>query len=649
MRRPQRQTSLFPLRSCLKNAGRTVKRRRRGGIKPRVKRARRAEPWEARKSSRRRREFLQPFAKTVTEPKAFGASASLIILLAALACSGAWSAETLQTGSKAPYVHRINLYDQDGVAIGPADSPAMPYSPKSTCAKCHDYAAISNGWHFNADDPDVPAGRPGEPWIFIDEETGTQIPLSYRGWPGTYRPEALGLSPWDFIQIFGRHMPGSGVGEKGIDDSTDPHARWDVSGAMEIDCLSCHSGDPGYDQTIRAAQVEDENFRWIPVAASGLAIVRGGAKNASDFYDPTMPPNPDFPEQSGPQTAYNEVLFDANDRVFMDIPNAPESERCYFCHTTRATDADEFPKQTDVHLAAGMACADCHTNELDHSTIRGYEGEAFDYSKPHLEKYTCAGCHSGQGEFAAPIPKHKGLPPIHFEKMTCTTCHSGPTSSGRAVTVQTSMSHGLGLAIEGRDKKAAPTIRSPIFVRQDNGKFAPHNMIQPTFWAWKDGLEVSPIPLETLSAVLKTPLPVELGPEIGAPEIYSTVQNLEHLEKINTDLTYFAGGAYYAITFGGGHDKGGYHPSARYAWPIAHDVRPALQSLGSNGCDDCHSDKGPLFQGLNEDAWRALNASFKYRLALKVFGFAVAALLAMIIALYAFKGLSRTLVILGRR
>jgi hypothetical protein len=33
-----------------------------------------------------------------------------------------------------------------------------------------------------------------------------------------------------------------------------------------------------------------------------------------------------------------------------------------------------------------------------------------------------------------------------------------------------------------------------------------------------------------------------------------------------------------------------------YAWPLAHNVRPAQQSLGSTGCLECHSDQSLVFQ-----------------------------------------------------
>ena len=130
-----------------------------------------------------------------------------------------WSASTsaedsrfAMTHSRSQYVHWIDLYDADGSRIDPADPDAAPYSPVHTCGRCHDYDAIAHGYHFNAMERLTKKGRPGEPWIWTDTRTGTQIPLSYRGWPGTYDPRSLGISSWDFVLQFGRQMPGGGPG-----------------------------------------------------------------------------------------------------------------------------------------------------------------------------------------------------------------------------------------------------------------------------------------------------------------------------------------------------------------------------------------------------------------------------------------------------
>ena len=34
-----------------------------------------------------------------------------------------------------------------------------------------------------------------------------------------------------------------------------------------------------------------------------------------------------------------------------------------------------------------------------------------------------------------------------------------------------------------------------------------------------------------------------------------------------------------------------------YLWPIGHEVRPAAQSLGAGGCNDCHSRDADFFFG----------------------------------------------------
>ena len=41
---------------------------------------------------------------------------------------------------------------------------------------------------------------------------------------------------------------------------------------------------------------------------------------------------------------------------------------------------------------------------------------------------------------------------------------------------------------------------------------------------------------------------------------------------------------------------------ARYAWPLAHDVRPAQQSLGARGCIECHTNGAPIFDSTTDSA-----------------------------------------------
>ena len=123
--------------------------------------------------------------------------------------------------------------------------------------------------------------------------------------------------------------------------------------------------------------------------------------------------------------------FSPTNKVFLDLRRDAGAVRCYFCHstTTPGRDAPEhWETDQDVHLAAGLSCVDCHRNGEMHHITRGYEGEV-NPSRKNVTTLSCRGCHLGQigtGRFAAPYPKHKGLPEIHLQKLSCTACHSGP-------------------------------------------------------------------------------------------------------------------------------------------------------------------------------------------------------------------------------
>src|SRR5215212_7746629 len=151
-----------------------------------------------------------------------------------------------RTYSNSPFVHRIVLLDEDGAVIKApkqGEEPnTKPVSLAKTCGKCHsDYDVMQRGWHFNFADRGVNPGRPGEPWILTDVQTRTQLPLSYRGWKGTFHPHDVGINDFNFARLFGRHLPGGGVLQ------TSGDLRFKMSGPLENDCLICHSSDSRYD------------------------------------------------------------------------------------------------------------------------------------------------------------------------------------------------------------------------------------------------------------------------------------------------------------------------------------------------------------------------------------------------------------------
>ena len=55
-----------------------------------------------------------------------------------------------------------------------------------------------------------------QPWILTDQETGTQLPLSYRGYEGAFYPRDLGMSDEGFVSVFGRHLPGGPLAPRAL-------------------------------------------------------------------------------------------------------------------------------------------------------------------------------------------------------------------------------------------------------------------------------------------------------------------------------------------------------------------------------------------------------------------------------------------------
>src|SRR6056297_3124197 len=165
-------------------------------------------------------------------------------------------------GSRVTQAHLIDIYDADGTQITPDSDPMMPFSMEQTCGQCHSYDAITSGWHFNAMDPNVPAGRPAQPWLLVDPDTGTQLPLAYRNWPGAYNPKDIGISHWQFLNHFGTHMPGDKADPIADEDKPEEVIREMVSGKIGVNCMACHSASPAYDGAEYAHNIEEENFRW---------------------------------------------------------------------------------------------------------------------------------------------------------------------------------------------------------------------------------------------------------------------------------------------------------------------------------------------------------------------------------------------------
>ena len=538
-------------------------------------------------------------------------------------------------GSRAHAFHRIPLLITDPldeeivIKITPDEEPLLPFSTRRTCGGCHSYGIIGTGWHFNAVDPNVVPGRPGQPWILADARTGTQIPLSYRLWPGTYRPEQLGLTHRGFIKRFGRHTPGGGPGDL---ESQDPDEimREYISGKLEINCLSCHNAHPGQNQGGMggyAVQIARGNFRWAAAGACEFASVTGSAEDMPETYDPFMPEPLADPKKVPPAVTYRRGAFDHNNEVLFDIVREVPDHRCYFCHSNLyldKEDAEKWASDQDVHLKAGLTCVDCHRNGIDHKIIRGYESEDMVLRNPLVATSSCEGCHLGDkyssapvaGRLGAPVPEHPGIPPVHFERLTCTACHSGPWPSQTTHLTKTSRAHRLGTLNVNKAEEVLPHVIAPVFAKQggiiaayvgralilQGGKIAPHKLIWPAFWGTLKDRSVTPVDLGTVQqAVGKVFGQIELPrsgdwPSLTVEHITEALNSLQ--KAIEGKAVYICGGKLYTLDDSGALKAQENHSAAQpYLWPIAHNVRPAAQSLGVRYCTDCHATDAPFFFG----------------------------------------------------
>jgi hypothetical protein len=407
--------------------------------------------------------------------------------------------------------HFIPLRDENDELIVPTETNPMPFSARTTCGPCHDYAKVRGGWHFGAMAAGK-SGRPGEPWLEVDPKTGTVLPLSYRKWPGTYDPRSAGLTAWDFTILFGRHLPGGGPAEPSdAEVAAEPDGRWSVSGKAEVNCLACHNRSGRQDHSEWAKQVLRENLRWAATAAGGVGEVGGMASRLKGTWDIADGPNLDDHEWAVvPSVRYRTVDFDGKHRYFFDLNYKPSDDRCLACHSVAPKDAARWSADGDVHTAAGLKCVDCHRNDLGHVMVRGYEGEAAETDNKAAASFTCRGCHLGEdanggktvapGRLGAPLPKHTGLPLVHFKRLACTVCHSGPRPKEGFTRVRTSRANRLGVYGVATWSTDTPAIIEPVYKKDAAEKIAPHRLVWPAFWAVLSGHDVTPLKPGTVEA-----------------------------------------------------------------------------------------------------------------------------------------------------
>ncbi len=481
--------------------------------------------------------------------------------------------KTRWDGNRTVPVHIIPLKDHLNEKIIPSESYPLPFSNRYTCAPCHDYSQISQGLHFNAPYSE-PDGRAGEPWVWVDRETGTSLPVSHHDWEGVFYPEELGLTPWEFTLLFGRHMTGGGVAEPDLEEMS-PESRWNVSGTLEINCLACHSNSKKQSHSEWAFQVLRQNFRWAATSSSGLGEVGGMASRLPAAWDIYDGPNPDDTQYAiAPYVRYDKTQFNSNHEVFFDLNHKADDQRCLACHSVSPAAQRQFLAEDDVHTAAGLQCVDCHRNDITHTMIRGYEGESEQYDMPSAYDFTCRGCHLREkkseqksihsGRMGAPYPFHKKIPPLHLEKLSCTACHSGALPKNNLTQVKTSRANRLGIYGIARWDMDYPVIQEPVFRRDSNGKLTPNRIFWPSFWGYLEENKVMPLHPDTVKKTAGN----LLRPESEVVEVLSALSMIPDLEGTPV---FFYTGRIYEVNFDGGLDASEYPgeiPEIKSFWAL---------------------------------------------------------------------------------
>ncbi len=421
---------------------------------------------------------------------------AVLVLAAGVTCA---AVPSHWDGGRNTPVHRLALNDEFGDAIIPDSPNALPLSTRKTCGQCHDYDAIASGWHFNMSVTNGVAGRPAQPWFLIDPLSGSQIPMSLRDWPGTYKPGQIGMTDWEWVYAFGRHLPGGDIADPAdIYAEGGPRARWDVSGPVEINCFACHSQSKAYDHSEWTRLILRQNFRWAATGALGLGEIRGMGSRVADYWGILRGLNRDDAVYAvPPHVVYDTRQFDTKNRTVLDV-GAPRNENCLNCHSTSQAGMPHKDIDGDVHLRAGMSCTDCHGNGEDHAIARGFEGDNTGKMDTTRATASCVGCHMGTdsaraGRHGAPAPKHVGIPVSHFDTLACTACHSGVTEGGALMQVRTSRANRMGVYGRARWATPQPFILEPVFAKNAQGKIEPRRMAWPAFWGVRDEADAAKV------------------------------------------------------------------------------------------------------------------------------------------------------------
>ena len=561
------------------------------------------------------------------------------------------------------------LLTETGDTINPITglNTDKPYSPKQTCGKCHDYELITQGFHFQQGMDEEPLAIQAErmQWVTSPGNYGgpwcSPAPLyQYLSEKNNTNPAVVDMTSFSFVVSCGVCHPGggslefdrdgyrydevmrdesSGLVSGGVNNlDGDYHkARWSESGVIEADCNLCHM--PGYNNKSRLGHIGNLNFKWASTAASGFGTVKGSVLN----NEPVT-------------VSYNKEMFNPDGTIEPHLVREPRNEACLWCHAKPGYKkrGANFNVRTDVHLAAGLKCVDCHPAGMQavNDLIRGKEVHQFgkgDDPGGHVRDdldntmRTCADCHN-TGYLGSPVAKHAWLPPVHLEKISCQACHI-PERTVKSAHFVASDVYNPGAKIPSKGKhlwtfygpdmnywnhygdlemmgyEDKPTFNFKPELAKYKGMIYPVNRVHTAWPAiqtegetglmqprmsdiykmWADHFknpasypELSLIKDDNGDGVIEVNTPEEIEALIAAVT--------QKLEEINYPLE--GKRVVWAMNNKIYHNGMEYTEIPIESWEVSpygnvhkynHDIFPANSALGINGCTDCHSYRADFF------------------------------------------------------
>ena len=555
----------------------------------------------------------------------------------------------------------FNLYDEEGNIIDPVNgiNADKPYSPKQTCGKCHDYDLIAQGFHFQQGKDEAASGTLAEryQWVSHPGNYGgnwcSPAPLyNYLSDKNNSSAKEMDMTSFTFITNgcatchpgggpleydregyrYDKQMEKMGFTAGGTNNFDGDYfqAHWNRSGVIEADRNLCHL--PEYDYKTRNDHLAKFNFKWMATVGSGLAAVEGSIKDSIDI-----------------QVKYNLAKFSPDGKLSMHLVREPRTETCLNCHSKpqwkkRGSSFTEF---TDVHIAKGLKCVDCHvagsmasdpriTGKEVHQFGKGDDPSGWVRNDLDNTMRTCDDCHTS-GYLNAPVAKHTWLPDLHLDKLSCQACHI-PQRKVKSALVQASDIYNPGTKISpppkyvwtfydqnmdywnhygelamftAQDQPSDPFV--PEFAKY-KGQIFPVNTVHS---AWpgiytegKQGLDqpkmrdiynmwvahrkdkslypdLAKITDNNSDTIPEVNTAEEIDAFINSITAYMNDQGYDlsgrKIVWVNNDRMYFTGTEYQML-------EKEFWESSPYAsvYKYSHDVFPARSGLGINGCTDCH-------------------------------------------------------------